>query len=159
VETVLRYERAFSETWSLFLAQGVESDRFAGFMQKYNSDLGAKHFFRKAAALTWFGELGYRYSRERLLDSSHDNKQQARVYTEAQRAWNEAVSSKLWLEYLPNFTRWGDWELNGELSTSAALNSVLAMKVAYLAKFNHEPNPPARHQLDSLVTTSLVARY
>jgi putative salt-induced outer membrane protein len=158
-DAALRYERAITERLSLFLGQGVESDRFAGFMQRYNTDVGPKYIFVKDENFTWNGELGYRYSRERRLDSSEISKNQVRIYTELNKQWNDATSTKYWVEYLPNFSNSNDWLLNSELSTSAAITTILAIKAAFLVKYDNTPAPTAGTKTDSLFTTSLVAKY
>jgi putative salt-induced outer membrane protein len=159
-DAALRYERALTDRLSVFLGQGVESDRFAGFMQRYNTDIGPKYIFIKnQGGLDWSGELGYRYSLERRLDSTRVHKNQVRAYTELNKKWNEGTSSKFWVEYLPNFSQSEDWLLNSELSTSAAFNAVFSVKLAYLIKYDNEPAPSAIHRTDSLFTTALVAHY
>jgi putative salt-induced outer membrane protein len=158
-DAALRYERALDERLSLFVGQGVESDRFAGFMQRYNTDVGPKYIFIKKENFDWTGEVGYRYSRERRLDGSEISKNQVRLYTELNRKWNDATSSKYWIEYLPNFSDSRDWLLNSELSTSAAITTILAIKAAFLVKYDNTPAPTAGTKTDSLFTTSLVAKY
>lgn len=39
----LRYERIFSELWSAFIQQGAEADVYAGYVERDNTDLGAKY--------------------------------------------------------------------------------------------------------------------
>lgn len=158
-DSALRYERALTQRLSLFLGQGVESDRFAGFMQRYNTDVGPKYVFVKEESFDWSGELGYRYSRERRLDGSQISKNQVRAYTELNRKWNDTASSKFWVEYLPNFSNSRDWLLNSEISASANLTTILAIKTAFLVKFDNMPAPTAGTKTDSLFTTSLVAKY
>jgi putative salt-induced outer membrane protein len=156
----LRYERRLTEQLSPFLGQGVESDRFAGFLQRYNSDLGAKVLlYRRESAWDWTGEGGYRYSRERRLDGNRIGKSQVRLYSELIRHWSSTASSRFWVEYLPNFSNAPDWAINSELSTAAAISSSLSVKLAYLLKFDNEPAPGAMKKLDTLYTTSLVAKF
>jgi putative salt-induced outer membrane protein YdiY len=156
----LSYERALNERLSARLSQGVESDRFAGYLQRYNTDLGPKYvLYRSLPDWLWLGEAGYRFTRERSLSGARSSYQKARVFTEVDRQWNPTASSKVWVEYLPNFSVGTDWQLNAEFSTSANLNSVLALKVAYLYKYDHQLNPGATRNSDTVLTTALVARY
>jgi len=159
-DATLRYDRELNPSLSLFAAQGVESDRFAGFLQRYNSDIGPRYvIYREEKAWDWIAELGYRYSRERRLSGENVNKQQARLYTELSRSWSDTASSKLWVEYIPNFSNGTDWALNTELSTAAAISSYLSVKLAYLLKFVNQPAPGATQKRDTLYTTSLVAKF
>ncbi len=154
----LRYERALSDRFSLFLGQAIESDPFAGYLQRYNTDLGAKYGIIQEKELTWFAEGGYRFSRENRIVPPNLNNHMLRVYTEATRAWNESFSTKLWVEYLPNLTTSADWQLNSELSLSAVLTSIFSIKAGYLVKYDGLPAGGAK-TTDTLFTTALVAKY
>jgi len=159
-DVALRYDRELSPRFSLFAGQGVESDRFAGFLQRYNSDLGPRYvIYREEKAWDWIAELGYRYSRERRTAGQVVNKQQARLYSEINRSWTATASSKLWAEYIHDFSNSTDWALNAELSTTAAISSYLSVKLAYLLKYDHQPAPGAKEKKDTLYTTSLVAKF
>ncbi|MGE3260328.1 MAG: YdiY family protein [Bacteriovoracia bacterium] len=154
----IRYERELSRMWRVFLGQSLESDRFAGYQQRYASDLGAKHWlYRVEKEWEWFAELGYRYQMENRTNGSRARDSLVRTYTEASRSWSETASSKLWLEYLPNLSRTRDWLLNGEFSSSFALNAVFAVKLAYLVRYDNEP--VNAKNTDTTYTTALVAKF
>ena len=156
----LRYERAFRETLSGFLAQSVEGDRFAGILQRYNTDVGAKQYlYKRPKDFEWFLEGGYRFTSEHSSDGIKQNFQKGRLYTEAEKFWASATSTKLWLEYIPNFTRSQAWLFNGEVSASSALNSIFSVKTAYLVKYNNEPPVASAMKTDTAFTTSLVAKF
>ena len=154
----LRYERAFSDVVSGFVAQSVESDLFAGKLQRYNTDVGAKYAISKSEEFTWFAELGYRYAQENLTTGANTTQNYARAYTEATRHFNKTVALKYWIEFLPNFTVSQDWQLNTELSLSAALSTVFSVKSAYLLKVDQLP-PTGKEKADSTFTTALVAKF
>ncbi len=156
----LRYERALNEKLSAFLAQSLESDVFAGYRQRYNTDLGAKYFFYKLEKnITWFAEGGYRYTRENSIAGVSKSFQKARLYTEVEKFWTESTSTKLWVEYVPNFTVSDAWLLNSEASVSSALSNVFSVKSAYLVKYNHAPTVASAVKTDTQFTTSLVAKF
>ncbi len=154
----LRYERVLSERFSIFLAETVEGNEFAGIRQRYNTDLGAKYFIEKAEALTWFVEAGYRFTQENLLIVSH-TLHYARFYTEVERKFNPSVSGKYWIEYLPNLTTTADWLLNSEISLSATLSTLFSVKSAYLVRYDNLVNGPGLARTDTTLTTSLVAKF
>ena len=60
----LRYERKIWEVFGAFADHIIESDIYAGYIQRNNSDLGGKYFLVKAKDLTWSAEAGYRYTFE-----------------------------------------------------------------------------------------------
>lgn len=156
----LRFEQALNEKLSLFIGQSVEGDEFAGYRQRYNSDLGAKYYFMKTEKdLIWFGEGGYRYTYENTTANVTLKQHKARLYTEAEKFFNESVSSKLWIEYLPNFTVSQAWQLNSELSLSAAMSSVFALKSGILMRYNNLPPKAGAQKADTTFTTALTAKF
>jgi putative salt-induced outer membrane protein len=154
----LRYERMITERFSIFLGQALRGDRFKGILQAHDSDLGAKYYFAKEDGFYWFGEGGYRLTRERAL-SRRETKHFARAYTEVEKRWNASVSTKYWLELLPNLKESTDWMANTELSLAAVLTSVFSVKTGYLIRIDHEPNEPGLKKTDRIFTTALVAKF
>lgn len=156
----LRYEHAYTDHLSGFLSQGVEGDRFAGILQRYNSDIGAKYYFYAIEGdVTWFGEFGYRFTREHRTTEAWESLHKARLYTEFEKYWSEAVSSKLWVEYIPTLTRFRNWLLNTELSLSSELSTVLSIKSAILLRYNNTPALATTQKSDTTFTTALVAKF
>lgn len=154
----LRYERSLGDRWRIFLGQSVESDTFAGYRQRHASDLGARRWFVKIEKeWEWFSELGYRYQIENRTDNSHLHSNIVRIYSEVSHQWSATSSSKYWIEYLPNFSHSQDWLLNSELSSSFAITSIFALKLAYLVKYNN--HPVNAKNTDSTYTTALVAKF
>jgi putative salt-induced outer membrane protein len=155
----LRYERILNERFSLFVAQGFESDKFAGYYLRQLTDIGAKYNIVKEETFYWLAEAGYRYTNEKLNNGSHDYKNSLRAYTELEKKWNPSVSTKYFLEYVPNMKEGKDYQINTELSVSAALTSVFSIKSAYLLRYDHLPAATATTKTDTLLTTALVAKF
>ncbi|MBX9768172.1 MAG: DUF481 domain-containing protein [Bdellovibrionales bacterium] len=161
----LRYERELSTAFSLYGQQTAESDIFAGYNQRYNSDLGGKYSILKDDATDWSSELGYRYTAEfRTIPTAKfpntDVRQHfARVYTKATHKLSEGVSTELWLEYLPNFTNTEDWMSNGEMSLTSQLSSMFSLKTAYQVRYRNTLVGAARSLSDHSFTTAIVAKY
>lgn len=156
----LRYEREISIDVSGFAAQTVEGDKYAGILQRYNSDLGVKHFiFKRDKDLNWTVEAGYRFTHEHTTLETVKDYQKARLYSEVEKYWAETTSTKLWVEYLPNFTESEGWLFNSEASVSSALSSVFSVKTAYLLNYNNAPANPLARKTDTSFTTALVAKF
>ncbi len=155
----LRYERQLSNHFGLFAGETFEKDKFAGIDKRLISDLGGKYRFIDSEMTKFFGELGYRYMHEERLDDSFVFSNYGRVYTEWEHKWNTSFSTKYWLEYLPNLTTQKDWQLNTELSISAVLTSIFALKSGVLLRHDHFPAPGSRYNTDTLFTTALVAKF
>jgi putative salt-induced outer membrane protein len=155
----LRYERILNERFSLFVAQGFESDKFAGYYLRQLTDVGAKYNIIKEEMFHWLAEAGYRYTNEKLNSGSLNYKNSLRAYTELEKKWNPSVSTKYFLEYVPNMKEGKDYQINTELSVSAALASAFSIKSAYLLRYDHLPAATATTKTDTLLTTALVAKF
>jgi putative salt-induced outer membrane protein len=155
----LKYENRIASRFSLFVGESLEKDRFVNIDQRLITDFGGKYSLIDSSKTTLFSELGYRYLHEDRIDSSRSFSNYGRLYTEWSNNWNESFSTKYWLEYLPNFTNETDWLLNTELSLSSMLNSVFALKVGVLIRYDHMPAPGVESKTDTLFTTTLVAKF
>ncbi|MDO9182983.1 MAG: DUF481 domain-containing protein [Bacteriovorax sp.] len=161
--TGLRYDRSISNKLGIFIGENIESDKYAGYNQKYNSDIGARYSLIKEMAketkFLWDAELGYRYTIENQLTGDQKKLNYIRAYTEATKNWTESVSTKLWFEYLPNLTIASDYQMNSELSITASLNNIFSIKTGYLLRYDNLPNTGAVAKTDTLLTTALVAKF
>jgi putative salt-induced outer membrane protein len=155
----LRYERELSEWYSLYAQQAQESDIFAGYENRYNSDLGLKMFLTKNDSTVWFSELGYRYTAEFRTRGEPKRFSSGRLFTEATHVFNKSSMGKIWGEYLPNFTEPEDYMINGEASISAVLSDIFSIKTGYLFRYRNLLIGNATTRIDSTVTTSLVAKF
>ncbi len=158
-DLALRYERELTNVVSIYAGQGLESNSFAGFDRRYNSDLGLRYLVTKTSELNWAAEAGYRFTDQHNSDNSILDSSFGRLYSEAVYTTSETSAAKLWVEYLPNFSHPQGYLMNGEVSISASLSALLSLKVAYLLKYNNAPPAPATEYLDRLLTTSLVAKF
>jgi putative salt-induced outer membrane protein len=155
----LRYERILNNYFSVYVSQMVESDKFAGIDQSHKTDLGGQYNLFKTPEFTWLFELGYRYTNEKAVNGVHDYKNSIRAYTELEKKWNPSVSTKYYLEYIPNLKKEKDYEINTQLSVSAALTEVFSIKTSYLLRYDHEPAAGAELRTDTLLSTALVAKF
>ena len=153
-----RYERALSAMQSAYIGHGAESDVFNGYVQRDNSDLGGKHFFIKSDVTNWFAELGYRYTKELNIVAGTTYSNYGRLYTEYEQKQNAALTYKLWVEYLPNFTTSEAYLMNAEPSINVMLSQVFSLKTAYLVKYRNLV-APGEDRADTTFTTSLVAKF
>lgn len=153
----LRYERAVSEVFSIFAGQNAESNKFAGYNVRYNTDLGLKYTILKDETMFWISELGYRFTSEDRVTPPNQSFHKVRIFTEANKDWTKTVSTKVGIEYLTNFSEGKDWQVNTDLSVSAMLSSIFSIKTSYLLKYDNESAP--KKNADSVFTTALVAKF
>jgi len=154
----IRYERALSEHFSIYIGQSVDADKFQKIRQRYNSDLGGKYIIQKTDTFNWFTEGGYRFTKENRFDKTV-NFSYLRAYTEVEYKFNPSVSAKYWLEYLPNLTVSDDYQINTEVSLAASLTSVFSVKSGYLVRFDNLPATGVLFRTDKVFTTALVAKF
>ena len=159
-DAALRYERIFSVMWSGFVQHGAESDTFAGYTQRDNSDFGGKYYLIQDEHEKLVSEVGYRYTKT-LSSQNAPTKYESygRAYLEYNRKFNDSVSAKLWVEYLPNFTNTEAYLVNYEPSITVLMNSVLSLKLAYLVKAHNLTLLPNEKKEDTTFTTALVAKF
>ncbi|MNJ91208.1 hypothetical protein D3C87_88550 [compost metagenome] len=154
----VRYERALSEHFSIYVGQKSESDTFAGYVQRDSSDIGLKYFIIKHDDRNWFTEAGYRYSKTLGVsgDDSYDNF--GRFYTEYNQAFDKTLSFRYWAEYLPNFTEHDAYLANTEASLNVMLNSIFSLKFAYLLQYQNVA-PATGEYTDTTTMMTLVAKF
>ncbi len=159
-EAALRYERELSDRWSVFIQHGAESDTFAKYLQRDNTDLGGKYFFIKSDVRNFFLEAGVRSSKT-IASPIHTviYFNSGRFYAEYTDKINESVSGKFWAEYLPDFKSSGGYLLNYEPSINVMMSQVFSIKVAYLVKYHSKVKTSDEKKEDRSFTTALVAKF
>lgn len=155
----LRYERELSNHFGLFVGETLEKDRFANIDKRLLSDIGGKYRYIETERTKFFSELGYRYFHEDRLDDSQAFSSYGRLYNEWEHKWSPNYSTKLWNEYLPNFSDAKDWLLNSEASISVMINEVFSLKTSMLVRYDHSPAPGVIYKTDSLFSTALVGKF
>ncbi|MBU6375251.1 MAG: DUF481 domain-containing protein [Bdellovibrionales bacterium] len=155
----LRYEQAFRPSLGFYLGQGVESNIFAGYVQRWNSDAGAQAVFIKEPKANWLGEVGYRYTIENGILGNQEKSGFLRFFTEVSREFKANVSGKIAAEFLPRLSQFSDYRLNLEPSIQAMLNEWLSLKVGYEIRYINEPLPGAQYKTDTVFSTALVAKF
>ncbi len=155
-----RYERNFGDTLAGFGQYRLDKNGFAGLDLRHTLDAGAKYYFLKEEKQQLFNETGYRYTSEhRLLPTATVASHFVRLYFEYNTQFSEAVGAKLGLELLPNLSTSADYQANLEAAVTATMSSLFSMKVGYLGQYRNQPATAGKKRLDSLFTTSLVAKF
>ncbi len=154
-----RYEREWSSLVSGLVNQDLDSDKFAGYNQRYATDLGIKLFIMKSASLNLATELGLRHTDEHRTDDTNFVFNSARIYIEAERKWEKRFSARYWVEFIPSLTHSDEFQVNTEASISSILTDVFSVKTAYLLRYNNIPSSITAIKSDTLLTTALVAKF
>ncbi len=154
----VKYNRELFTSLGLYLGELVESDRFTGFDKRYNSDLGLFYSFFKSDKTELKAELGYRYTIEEDLIGESENYSKMRLFSEYSLALNENVKFKYWLEYVPNLTESGQYQLSMEPVVEVVLAKELFFKVSYEWKYENTP-VAGKSKQDYAFKTSLLATF
>lgn len=158
-DAAARYERTLSELWSAFIGHGAESDEYSGYIQRDNSDVGAKYFIEKSDLINFFVESGYRYTKTYSVGGTVTHSNGLRFYTEYSHKPTTSVSYKIWVEYLPNFNDSEAYLVNAEPSVNVMLSQIFSLKTSYLVKYKNQLAVPGEKRADTTFTTSLVAKF
>lgn len=158
-ELSIRYERSLSSLWSVYIGHGAESDHFNGYIQRDNSDLGAKYQILKTEKQNWVAEAGYRYSHIYETTGTHRYVDTGRLFSQYTYEVANNLSFKYWVEYLPNFDQPKLYFLNTEPSLNIMLTKGFSLKTAYLIKYQNTLISPNKDYVDTSFTTSLVAKF
>jgi putative salt-induced outer membrane protein len=153
-----RAERAIGERWTAFAGLSGERDRFAGFDLRgvvesgasYKILTGPQHQLSVDGGLTWT-----------RLDITDDGREEwLGGLLGLSYAWKITETSSVTerLVWYPNFKDSGQWRVTSEAAVQAALSSVLALKLGYLLRYDHQP-VPGFHTTDTATTASLVLQF
>lgn len=158
----LRYDRTTSTKMSVFTAYSLESDPYAGYVQRNNADIGVKYEIAKSIPTTWLAELGFRNTQTQFLGPAAGRDSSSnfiRVYSEVAQVVSSTSSLRFWIEYLPSIEDSDLYRINLEPSLVSQLNSLLSLKVGYLVKYQNQIVPPVTEHTDRFFTTALVAKF
>jgi len=154
-----RYDLLLSERWSLFAAETIEGDTYAGYLQRYNTDVGAKFYAVKDANNNLLFEAGYRHQRENQISKNKKETSFSRLYSEFEHNWNKSVSTKLWVEYLQSLSKGDDRFINGEGSLKASLTDIFSVQLAYLVRYRNLLPAGVPYKTDTTLTAAVLASF
>lgn len=156
------YERSLTNKISGVAGLQVEGNEFAGFEKRTNADVGAKYSLIKNDDRKLFLELGVRQVNEQFLEGSDPESvdfMAGRFYIENEQKHSETLSSRIWVEYVPNFDESEDYRIVFEPSFSVVLTNMFSLKMAYKGMYDNEPAAQGAEYLDYIYTTSLIAKF
>jgi putative salt-induced outer membrane protein len=159
-EVGARYERDLTPDLAVFAQYRLDRNSFAGLDLRHAIDGGGKYYFVREEGRQFFNETGYRFtSEDRLGPTVTVDSHFVRVYFEYNRALGDLITAKIGLELLPNLSTANDYQANLEISMLASLSPIFSLKTGYLVQYRNQPAGVGKKRLDSLFTTSLVAKF
>lgn len=155
-----RYDRTLTEKWSAFASHGAESDKFAGFVQRDNTNLGGTYYFDKDDIQVTLVEASFQSTKN--INNSNPDVKDTESGGVAKLSWSRKLSPTVTAnvkgQYFANFTESKQFRYEYEPSISVMMSQVLALKVSHLTKFQNEPGPGLKKE-DRTLTTSIVAKF
>jgi putative salt-induced outer membrane protein len=155
-----------SLTKKLFAITSIqyEGNQFANINQRRNINLGLKYEITKTDKIKQSVEVGLRASKEQRITRNDDGEDQFTfskgfLRYEIEHKLSKTVSYEFWTEYIPNFTEPEDYQINYEPSLSVSMSDNLALKVSYKGMYDNERNPGVEERLDTVTSTSLIAKF
>jgi putative salt-induced outer membrane protein len=157
----LRYERTLTFDLSAFASLGLESDIFAGVIQRNNHAIGAVYYFSKSPDTTWSGELGYQYSFTQYVGPTNYAETNAiKIRSDFSQKLLPTVTFTLFLEYIPSVTDMNNNYLaNAQPALNVMMNSVFSLQTSYLLKYHSVLPAGFTKNLDTYFLTSVVAKF
>lgn len=155
----ISFEHKIRRNMSWFIGEVAEGLPFQGIRARYNSDIGLKYYYIKLDERNFFSELGYRYTVEDQVQPGEDQyEHKGRFFTEYNDKPTKNFSYRLWIEYIPSFTK-GDYLFIHEASITSILSSIFSLKLAFRGNYDQKPVSPGLKNYDYSYTSSLLARF
>lgn len=153
------YQRVLSTKFNALFAEKVESNKFSGIKQRYNTDLGAKYKWITKDDLKAFFELAYRYTIDNKIDGTQAKEHKGRVFFQREQKVNKNLSTKIWVEYLHNFSDSDDYQVNFSPSLSVFISDMFSLKFSYEGSYDEKPSKSGSKKYDFIQSTALIANF
>lgn len=155
-----KYLTGISKRTYIFLGTVVEGNRFAGFSERNNIDLGFTTKFKNRDDFKIYFEYGFRHTVEVPINGGGVRKdQKLRFLGKIDKSISATSSYGVWVEYIPNLTTPKDYMIYYEPSLRVVINSIFSLKVAYKGMYDNLPAISSRKYYDETYTTSLLAKF
>jgi len=154
----LRYERQILKKFGVYVGYTVDGNPFAGLESRQTGDLGGIYYVHETKDMELSTEAGYQLQSERKVTDITVNSHLVRVFLGWKQKWNDSISSQVTAEFLRNFEYSDDYRIHFEPSVSVLLTNVFSIKLGYSVDYRNSPAVAGKQSLDTIYTTSLVAR-
>ncbi|MCJ8276088.1 MAG: DUF481 domain-containing protein [Bdellovibrionales bacterium] len=169
----LRFEKIITEKiFNAYIGYGWYGDRFQNVSEGQNIDIGGKYFWLASSSTKFFSELGYRYTRELLVNPpaaaervgvgslGHPEYHYIRAFSQIDYEHSKTLTLGFWIEYLPSITDFAkDQRINYSPYLTSVLTDMFSLKVAYESRYRFKPAQVGNELVDFTFTTSLLAKF
>jgi putative salt-induced outer membrane protein YdiY len=153
-KTAARADRAFSTRLGAYALGGFERNVFAGIAQRYEEGAGltAKAVAQPRDQLSL--EAGISFIQQRSVARVRDTFGAGRAAARYRHGFGEATYFQQDVELLANLQNSDDRRVNMETALVAPISQHIALKAAYLVRFDNQPEPGFRKS-DRVFTTGI----
>jgi putative salt-induced outer membrane protein len=149
-----RSDWSFRPGLALFGYAGFDRNEFAGISRRFEEALGLAAKLVTQDSDLWTLELGLALNQQRGTDGSTLNFSSVRSATMYKHLFTKTAYFQQAVEFLPSLKVSEDYRVNSESALVAPLSSHIAMKVAYVIRFDNLPEA-GRRKNDRILTSGL----
>lgn len=161
-----RFAYKVFKNFDSFIAQNISGDKSRGFQERFDSDLGIKHYLKKSNVKevhdNIYIELGPRYSKENRTSRDadfNDTSFIARLYIAIEKQITKTFYLNFNLESLGNLEKPGRYRSVFKASANSTINNYLTLKIKYTALYDDFMSSENLDELDYVYTTSIAASF
>lgn len=144
--------------FSAFVSVAYDRNSFAGIERRFEENLGLALRAISAPADTLRMELGASVTQQTSTDGTMSDFPAARAAFAYRHLFSEASYFLQTLEALPNFKTTDDFRVNTESSVVAPISARIGVKVSYVVRFDHLPEPGFQ-KTDRIFTTGVQITF
>jgi putative salt-induced outer membrane protein len=150
----VRGDYALSEAVSAYARAGFDRDRFAGIARRFEQGTGIGVALLRRTRDRLETEAGFSLVQQRSTLGTQDDFASTRGAATYQHHFTEDTYFRQMVEATANLEDGSDYRLASESALVAPLSSRLALKVSYVVRYDHRPEPGFR-STDRLLTSGL----
>lgn len=149
-----RSDWSFQPSLALFGYLGFDRNEFAGISRRFEQALGLAAKLPALSADQWTLEAGLALNQQRGTDGSTLSFASVRSATFYRHLFSKTAYFQQGVEFLPSLKVSEDYRVNTESALVAPLSSHIAMKFAYVVRFDNLPEL-GRQKSDRIITSGL----
>ena len=149
-----RSDIALNKVLGVYALAGFDRNQFAGIARRFEESVGLAAKLLNAGAEHWDAELGLSLNQQRSTLGESADFASLRSATTYKHNFNKAAYFAQSAEFLPSFKVSKDYRINSESALVAPLSTHVAMKAAYVVRFDNLPEP-GKQRSDRIFTTGL----
>lgn len=150
----VRGDYALSDAVAGYLLVGYDRDRFAGIARRFEEGTGVALGLLRRTRDRLEAEVGFSLVQQRSTLGVQNDFASTRGAAAYEHRFTQETYFRQMLEATANLEEASDYRLTSESALVAPLSSRLALRISYVVRFDHQPEPGFR-STDRLLTSGL----